>query len=210
MGTGPIDLGGIRNIILDLGGVILELEVNRTIRAFHELGFPSLQSSDIILSRYPFFRDFEIGKLAPEEFIGKVIEVSGDHATHTEILEAWNAMILGFNTRSIELLLKLRQSYRLFLLSNTNAIHELSYNRLLNETQGIENLDRIFEKVYYSHRLGLRKPNPEIFKYVLKDSNLEPEESLYVDDTLEHVESARGLGIRAYHLVYPEHITDVL
>ena len=119
-------------------------------------------------------------------------------------------MILGFNTRSIELLLKLRQSYRLFLLSNTNAIHELSYNRLLNETQGIENLDRIFEKVYYSHRLGLRKPNPEIFKYVLKDSNLEPEESLYVDDTLEHVESAKALGIRAYHLVYPERITDVL
>lgn len=210
MGTGPIDLGGIRNIILDLGGVILELDVDRTIRAFHKLGFPPLESADIILSRYPFFLDFEIGKLSRVEFIRKVMEISGDHVTREKVLEAWNAMILGFNPETIEFLLDLRGRYRLFLLSNTNAIHEFTYNSLLQKVHGIENLDRIFEKVYYSHRLHLRKPDPGIFMHVLKEANLEPGECLYVDDTREHTESANSIGIRAYHLASPERITDIL
>jgi FMN phosphatase YigB (HAD superfamily) len=119
-------------------------------------------------------------------------------------------MILGFTTDSIELLMELRSRYRLFLLSNTNAIHEVVYNRLLKQEHGIENLDRIFEKIYYSHQLKMRKPDPENFRHVLKDSGLEPGESLYIDDTLMHIETARSLGIRAYHLVPPERITDVL
>jgi HAD superfamily hydrolase (TIGR01509 family) len=210
MGTGPIDITGIRNIILDLGGVILELDVDRTIRAFHTLGFPPLQSSDIILSKYPFFLEFETGEITPEQFIDRVREISGDHVSDEKVLEAWNAMILGFTTDSIELLMELRSRYRLFLLSNTNAIHEVVYNRLLKQEHGIENLDRIFEKIYYSHQLKMRKPDPEIFRHVLKDSGLEPGESLYIDDTLMHIETARSLGIRAYHLVPPERITDVL
>jgi FMN phosphatase YigB (HAD superfamily) len=210
MGTGPIDITGIRNVILDLGGVILELDVERTIRAFHNLGFPSLQSSDIILSKYPFFLEFEIGKITPGQFIEKIKKVSGDHISDAKVLEAWNAMILGFATDSIELLMELRGRYRLFLLSNTNAIHEVVYNRMLKQQHGIENLDRIFEKVYYSHRLKMRKPDPGIFRHVLYDSRLLPGESLYVDDTLVHVEMARSLGIRAHRLVPPERITDIL
>ena len=210
MGTGRIELDGIRNIILDLGGVILELDVNRTIRAFHDLGFPALESADIILSRYPFFLDFETGLLSPAEFIRKVMGISGDHVTREKVLEAWNAMILGFTPETIELLQDLRKRYRLFLLSNTNAIHEITYNNLLHAKYGIRNLDRIFEEVYYSHRLRLRKPDPEIFKYVLKHKNLEPGECLYVDDTRVHIESARSIGIRAVHLAVPERITDIL
>ncbi len=210
MGTGSIDLSGIRNVILDLGGVILELDVDRTIRAFHALGFPPIESSDIILSRYPFFLDFETGKISPDEFIAQVMGISADHVTRDRVVEAWNAMILGFTAESIALLQDLRQSYRLFLLSNTNAIHEKVYNRQLNEQHGIANLDRIFERVYYSHRLKMRKPDPEIFKHVLRDSGLVPGESLYIDDTLLHVETARSLGMQAYHLASPQRITDVL
>jgi FMN phosphatase YigB (HAD superfamily) len=202
MGTGLIDLGGIRNVILDLGGVILELDVDRTIRAFHALGFPPLQSADIILSKYPFFLEYETGKISTDEFIRQIMEISGDHFTRAEVLDAWNAMILGFTRENIDLLLDLRGKYRLFLLSNTNEIHEKVYNGQLKREHGIENLDRIFEKVYYSHRLKMRKPDPEIFRHVLKDSDLVPGESLYIDDTLMHVEMARSLGIQAYHLAY--------
>jgi len=210
METGPIDILGIRNIILDLGGVILELDVDRTIRAFHALGFPALQSSDIILSKYPFFLEFETGKISEKEFIRKLMEIFVDHVSSMKVIDAWNAMILGFKSRSIQLLLDLQQKYRLFLLSNTNALHEVVYNNQLKEEHGIENLDRIFEKVYYSHELKMRKPDPAIFRHVLNDSSLLPGESLYVDDTLMHVETARSLGIRAHHLAFPERITDIL
>ncbi len=210
MATGRIDTRGIRNIILDLGGVILDLDVQRTIHAFHDLGFPKLESADIILSEYPFFLDFEIGKISPEEFVNNIIGVSGDHVTREDVLKAWNSMILGFRSEVISRLMELRQKYRLFLLSNTNAIHEILYNEQLNRKHGIPNLDRIFEKVYYSHMLKMRKPDLEIFRYVLRDARLIPEQSLYIDDTSVHVDAAGSLGIRTYHLEFPEQITDVL
>ncbi len=205
-----IDTKGIKNLILDLGGVILELDVNRTIKAFHKLGFPPLESADIILLRYPFFLEFETGLMPAEEFLEKIARIAGDHVPRKRILEAWNAMILGFKRDSIELLLDLQKKFRLFLLSNTNAIHEIQYNSLLNREHGIQNLDRIFEKVYYSHNLKLSKPDPEIFRYVLKDSELSAAECLYIDDTELHVKAARSVGLKAYHLVPPKRITDIL
>jgi putative hydrolase of the HAD superfamily len=205
-----IDTGGIKNIILDLGGVILELDVGSTIRAFHTLGFPRMESSDIILSKYPFFLEFETGRISSEEFICRIMEIAEDHISRDQVLEAWNTMILGFRESSVRLLLRLRKQFRLFLLSNTNAIHEVYYNDQLASGHGIENLDRIFEKVYYSHKLKLRKPDPEIFRFVLDDSNLVAGECLYIDDTPVHVETARSLGIRAYHLEAPQRITDIL
>ena len=95
MAPGKIDTDGIRNLILDLGGVILELDVDATIRAFTQLGFPPLKSADIILSKYPFFLDFETGIISPDVFLGKVLEISGNSVSREEILEAWNSMILG-------------------------------------------------------------------------------------------------------------------
>ncbi len=208
--TGLIDTKGTRNIILDLGGVILELDVDRTVKAFHKLGFSPLESGDIILSKYSFFIDFETGKISLERFIDKIAEISGNHVSSDKILDAWNAMILGFREDSIKLLLELRKKYRLFLLSNTNAIHEIYYNGQLEKEHGIVNLDIIFEKVYYSHKLKMRKPGPDIFRHVLSDNGLTPGQCLYVDDTRMHIDTARSLGIQAYHLVSPERITDIL
>jgi putative hydrolase of the HAD superfamily len=98
----------------------------------------------------------------------------------------------------------------MFLLSNTNSIHELEYNKRLRQDHGIENLSGIFEKVYYSHALHLSKPDPEIFKYVLNDSYLKPEETLFIDDILLHIESAAKLGIRGIHLELPLKLTEII
>jgi len=205
-----IDLTNIRNIILDLGGVILESDVDATVREFNALGFPRMENIEAVLSKYDFFNDFETGIISTEEFISKFMEVPDNKVSRENVLNAWNAMIRGFRADNIKLLQELLKNYRLFLLSNTNAIHEIHYNNQLKEDHGIENLDRIFDKVYYSHDLKMRKPDPEIFRYVLDDQQFSPEDCLFVDDTLMHVESARSVGIRAYHLAPPERITDVL
>jgi putative hydrolase of the HAD superfamily len=210
MVTGMIDTSGIKNIILDLGGVILELDIDRTLRAFHNMGFPPLESTDIILSKYPFFQKFETGMISSTEFVDKVIDISGNSVSAKDVLEAWNAMIRGFRKENINLLLNLREKFRLFLLSNTNAIHEIHYNDQLKREHEIENLDRIFEKVYYSHDLKMRKPDAEIFSYVLQDAGIQAGECLYVDDTLEHIESARKLGIICHHLAPPQRLTEIL
>jgi len=210
MVTGMIDLTNIRNIILDLGGVILELDVDRTVMEFNALGFPRGKNIEAILSKHTFFLEFETGKISTDEFISKLMEIHENKVSQENVIKAWNAMIRGFKADNIKLLQKLRKNYRLFLLSNTNAIHETLYNNQLKEDHGIDNLDRIFDKVYYSHDLKMRKPDPEIFRFVLDDQQFPPEECLFVDDTLMHVESARSVGIRAYHLASPERITDVL
>ncbi len=210
METGKIDLTGIRNVILDLGGVILELDVEATIRAFAGLGFPQLKSADIILSEYPFFLEFETGRISREDFIEKLMEISGREFSKEKILDAWNAMLNGFLPESIELVMKLKNKYRLFLLSNTNAIHKDFYNQQLTEGHGIKNLDRIFEKVYYSHELKMRKPDAEIFRYVLDDAGINAGESLYIDDTLDHIKTAESLGIHSHHLAPPQRITQIL
>ena len=205
-----INLSGIKNIIFDLGGVILELDVNRTIEALTELGFPGLLNLENILTDYPFFLEFETGRINTDQFIDILISRAGDHTPRDKVIAAWDAMILGFKPENVELLLQIRDRYRLFLLSNTNSIHEKTYNNQLYRDHGIPNLSDLFEKVYYSHDLKMRKPDLEIFKYVLEDSRLVAGETLYIDDTEEHVKSALQLGMHAYHLKIPEKITQLL
>jgi HAD superfamily hydrolase (TIGR01509 family) len=205
-----IDLKGIRNIVLDLGGVILELDVNKSIASLMELGFPGEENLDIIFSKHPFFLAFETGRINTDQFIDALNALLGDHTPREKIIDAWNAMIIGFRPDTIHMLTQLREKYRMFLLSNTNAIHEVYYNDLLHVKHGIPNLTDIFEKVYYSHDLNMRKPDHEIFQHVLADSRLIAAETLYIDDTEVHVKAAGDLGIHAYHLRLPQSITEVL
>ena len=205
-----IDLKGIRNVVLDLGGVILELDVNRSIELLSVLGLQEEENLDIIFSKYTFFLKFETGRISPDEFIDALAAQLGDHTPKEKIIEAWNAMILGFQPDTIKLLTQLREKYRLFLLSNTNAIHEVYYNDILHMKHGIPNLTDIFEKVYYSHDVNMRKPDHEIFQHVLADSRLNARETLYIDDTEVHVKAAMDLGVHAYYLRLPQRLTEVL
>ena len=205
-----IELNGIRNIVLDLGGVILGLDVNKSIELLSGLGFPGEENLDVIFSKHPYFLQYEIGKITTDQFIEAISTQLGNHTPGEKILEAWNAMILGFRPGTIELIMNLRERYRMFLLSNTNASHEIYYNELLRAEYDIPNLKDIFEKVYYSHDVKMRKPNHEIFQFVLENSRLIASETLYIDDTEKHVKAASDLGILGFHLILPQSLTEVL
>jgi putative hydrolase of the HAD superfamily len=204
-----IDLKNIKNIILDLGRVILEINLDNTINTFREFGFPHLDEQDIVFAKFPFFRQLELGFIPPQQFISEVRKVSGNSVPEKVIEKAWNSMIGGFFEGSIPLIQKLGKKYRMFLLSNTNVIHEKEYNDRLKKDYGIENLSVLFEKVYYSHDLHLSKPDPEIFKYVLNQNGLLPEETLFVDDIKVHTDSASKLGIKTFHLEEPLKLTEI-
>ena len=204
-----IDLTNIKNIILDLGGVILDLDFESSINEFKKLGITGIVDLYQIPEEYPFFKQFEKGMISPDQLRGEIRNATGNNLSDEEIDYAWNIISVGFSKESIDTVLKLNQQFRLFLLSNTNAIHEIYYNNQLHEEHGIKNLTEIFEKVYYSHDLQMRKPDAEIFEFVLQDSQLIPEETLFVDDTLIHLKTASSMGIRTYHLVPPQRIEEV-
>lgn len=187
----------IRNIIFDLGGVLLDLDFDKTVKAFTEMGFtPEMYQLDQEHSHY--FLKFETGKIKPAGFKNGIRELLDKKDLSDDILDnAWNAMILGFQLEKIELLKELAKAYRIFLLSNTNVQHEKIYSKMLKDVSGLEMKD-LFEKHYYSHEVGLAKPDPAIFQLVLNENNLKPEETLYIDDFQQHIDAAQKLGMQGF------------
>ena len=195
-----MNLNGIKNIIFDLGGVILDIDYNLTVKAFEKLGIPNFKAQYSKMSQSNLFDNIETGKISPEEFRNLIREVAEKDVTDAEIDHAWNALILHLPQYRIEILKKLQDNYRLFLLSNTNKIHYDDYSEVIKRENGIEGLEPLFEKTYLSHEMGLRKPNPEIFNVVLNENNLVAEETLFIDDSPQRIASAKTLGIVTYHL----------
>jgi len=205
-----IDLRNIKNIIFDLGGVILNIDYQLTIDAFKKL---SLNNFDQFYSQFTqndLLIAMEKGEITPQEFRIQLRKYISKPVSDIMIDNAWNAMLLDFPPERIVLLQMLKNKYRTFLLSNTNSIHLDFYSNLLNQKFDLQNLSHLFEKEYYSHELKMKKPDSEIFEYVLRENDLIPSETLFIDDTSIHVESAIKLGINGYLLKKGESITDIL
>jgi glucose-1-phosphatase len=200
----------IKSIIFDLGGVLLNLDYNRTTEAFKRLGIAEFERIYSQARQKQLFDEYEKGLIGSEEFRAEMIALlEGKPAPH-EIDTAWNAMLLDLPHERLRLLEKLKSKYRLFLLSNTNDIHITAYSAYLLEAFGFPDLSHIFEKEYYSYRVGKRKPDKEIFELVLSENGLQPHETVFIDDSIQHVEGARVAGINAYHLQPPLTIMHLL
>jgi glucose-1-phosphatase len=197
-----------KNIIFDLGGVVLNIDFKKTEAAFKLLGWDSF--SDYISQFHitDLFEDYETGKIDDLQFVNGISELMGKAANNENIIEAWNALLLDFPRERISLLKNLKGSFRTFLLSNTNAIHLREFQQRLHEKEGVY-LEDLFEKTYYSHVVKMRKPSAEIFELVLRENNLVPEETLFIDDTASNFEEATRMGIHVYHLHSGETITDM-
>jgi glucose-1-phosphatase len=199
---------GIKNIIFDLGGVVLDIDFSLTNRAFADLGLKGF--SDHITQHHitPLFEAYETGKVDDAAFIRGIQDLSGLPLTEQQIIAAWNALLLEFSPPRIEWLKKLKNKYRLFLLSNTNAIHLREFQERLKRLSGVY-LEDIFEKTYYSHAVGLRKPHAEIYQLVIDENGLNPAETLFVDDTASNFSGAEQVGLKTFHLKAPMTILDL-
>jgi len=203
----------IKNIIFDFGGVICDLDIQRTIEKFREFGSPKEEFSGdkeeqdrqfgLLVSTY------ETGNITSQQFRETIRNHYQVPPSDTAIDDAWNALLVGIPASRIRLLESIRNTYRIFLLSNSNEIHYLKYREDLQKRYGYLDFSAIFEKVYFSYRLHLKKPDPAIFSWVLKENMLDPAETLFIDDTLMHIEAARKLGITGYHLRTGEELTGL-
>jgi FMN phosphatase YigB (HAD superfamily) len=191
---------GIKNIIFDLGGVILNLDNQRTEDAFVSMGVKQFREYFGHGYAASFFKDYEVGKISDRQFIDSLRELTGLAVSDEEIVKGWNAMLLDFPPERIALLESLRSRYRIFLFSNTNALHLTSFRETYRNAFGEGELDDHFEKAYYSHLLGMRKPDVASFEYIIKELALIPGETLFVDDALVNVEGANAVGLQGFHL----------
>lgn len=189
----------IKNIVFDLGGVIMNLDVPKTIEAFKKLGIQNIVNETGYHYQYSFFYDFEIGKISEKYFLDSLLNLSEKSPSHQEIIQAWNAMILDMPKERIDFLTDLGKNYTLFLLSNTNSIHQKEYLDTFKNSYN-SSFNDIFKKAYYSHEIGIRKPDEAIFNFILQDSNLIAAETLFVDDAISNIEGAKKVGIKTYHV----------
>ena len=191
---------GIKNIIFDLGGVIINIDYHKTIKAFEALGIKNAEELYSQQSQTDLFDLLETGKITPDEFYDKLREVTGINAPNKKLENAWNAMLLDFPEGITDTLKKAKAKYKTFLLSNTNEIHYRDYTQRLKRQFGISNLESLFDKQYLSHQIGLRKPHKEVFELILNENNLKPEETLFIDDSIQHIEGAAKMGIQTHWL----------
>lgn len=199
----------INNIIFDFGGVIMDINIGKTITAFADLNV-GLKADDIISSHKRFLYDLEVGNSTPEEFINIIYKEypSASNVSDKLIWDAWNALITSYDPERIAMLDKLKKYYNLYLLSNTNFPHRVKFKETYRRQFG-ENLEDLFVQSFYSDEMHLRKPDPEIYNQVIKTARINPATTLFIDDNEANITSAINVGLQGYHLTGNEKITDL-
>jgi len=197
----------IKAIIFDLGGVILNINYQNTIDSFKKLGEKNTGDFYSKKIQSHIFNLLETGEITAKQFLNDLQELS-DNATIAEVRSAWNSMLLDFPEKRLDLLRSLKSKYKIFLLSNTNTIHINAISNSLGKPQW-KSFCNLFDKMYLSHEIGVRKPNIEAFQFILKQQKLNPNEVLFIDDSPQHIKSAKKIGIICYHLKDGECITTL-
>lgn len=192
--------GPIRSVIFDLGGVILPIDYQLTLKKFEEIGFENFQQTFTQAAQNHTFDLLDKGLIAPAAFRDEIRKLAAKNIPDAHIDEAWNAMLLDFIPSRLHVLEQVKRCCNTYLLSNTNEIHYDVYIKQLKAQTGLESLSLFFNKEYYSHHIHMRKPDAAPFELILRENNLKASETLFIDDTLQHVEGARRVGLNAYHL----------
>lgn len=199
----------IKNIIFDLGGVLLDIDTNKTTTAFEHLGVKNFNNNYSLHKADALFDDLEKGKVTEQDFYEGIREMAKQPLQDDQIREAWNALLINFREKSLQHLSHLQKEYKLYLLSNTNAIHYRAFQQIFQNQTGKNDFDNFFVKAFYSHLVGLRKPEKEIYRLLLTDTGITAEETLFIDDLTKNTEAAAALGINTHQLKPGEKIEDL-
>lgn len=190
----------IKNIIFDLGNVIINIDFDLTYAAFEKLTNKNLKEVYQEFENQQIWERYELGELSNEEFVQLLRDALEINVSDEKIIEAWNALLLDIPKKRIDKLRALSEKYRLFFLSNTSDLHIQDVNRILMDSIGVVDLKELVEVAYYSYEMKLRKPDVIIYEEVLKQSNLKASETVFLDDNYDNVVAANKVGLRTIHV----------
>lgn len=185
----------VKAIIFDFGGVIFNIDFNKTCIAFSDIGVKDFAERYSLKNADPLFQHLEKGRFSEEDFFKEFRKINTG-VTDDQIRHALNALLLGYRKEALQTLRSIKHKYRLYLLSNTNSIHLQAFTKIYYEQIGEGSLEGYFDKAYYSHETGYRKPDKEAYEIVLKENHLSPAETLFIDDSIKNIEGAQELGLQ--------------
>lgn len=190
----------IQNIIFDLGGVLLNIDFERSRKAFEQLGIGNFRDMISPTHANELFHTLETGIDIPF-FYDQFRAQTGTTLSNEVIEEAWSALLIDFRTQSVEKLKQLKNRYNVYLLSNTNEIHVQRIHQMFRTQFNGQEFEDHFHAAYYSQRIGVRKPDAKAWLHVLNAHALNPSETLFIDDGAANIEAARNLGMQTVHLL---------
>ena len=205
-----IKLKNIETIIFDLGGVIIDLDSKSVIDQLQRYSDKTAKDIICLISQSQDLIDYEMGKMSDSDFcqaVNKLLHIELSQASFETI---WNSFLGNIKQDKLRLMLALKDRFNLLILSNTNAIHQRSFDQLVGEQISSKIMSDMVHKAYYSHLLGLRKPDPNIYKRVIDLQNLNPTKTLFFDDRHENINMAQEFGIQAIQVEYSDQILDLL
>ena len=181
----------IKNIVFDMGGVLIDLDMQASVKSFKNLGFENVEEYISPYTQSGFMLDFERGLMSNADFCNEVRKLSGKTVSDKQIEDAWFQFLLDIPIEKLKLIKNLREKYMIYLLSNTNWIH---FPVMLERY----NLDKYFDKFYLSCEVHYAKPDPRIFEYMLNDAGIKAEETLFIDDGPANIKTAESLGFQTH------------
>ena len=187
----------IKNIVFDLGGVIITLDRNEAVRRFQQIG---LKHAEELLDSYHqkgAFLALEEGRLTPEEFYDEIRKIAGKYISKEDIDYGWMGFIGDVPAYKLDMLEELRKSCKIYLLSNTNPVI-MSWALSPQFSEKGKSLDQYFDKMYLSYEVGVTKPHHKIFEHLISDSGIIPSETLFIDDGIANIEVGKALGMRVF------------
>ena len=190
----------IKNLVLDLGGVLIDIDVSLTNKAFENLGIPHFQQYYTLAQASPLFEELETGRIDKSAFYTALRALTNTLLSDTEIEQAWNALLLHWRKESVDWLIAARKKYKLVLFSNTNAVHYDCFQSYFTKQTNYLNFNDLFDSVWYSFQKNLRKPYVSSFRALMQEEGLAPSETLFIDDTLVNIEGAKEAGMKVCHL----------
>ncbi len=206
-----MDFNNIKNIIFDLGGVVIDIDFELTFKALAELSPYSLDETKKIMGELNIWDIYERGELSDNEFIKTLKKELKITAYNDKVIAAWNALLLQIPKERIELIRTLNNKYQTYVLSNTSLYHIIGLNQILKDSSGDLSLHSVMNNtIYFSYEINRRKPDLDIYEFVIKDANITPSETVFLDDNLDNVLAAREAGLNAIHVEVPETIMHYL
>lgn len=200
----------IETIIFDYGNVIFDIDHQLTINAFKQLGAQKEEGFFSHLKQNPLFDDFETGSISANEFRDGIRKIANIQLNDQQIDDAWNTLLLGIREGYLEFLLEVKSKLPTYLLSNNNEIHYEWIINYLQKNHNVPDMSSFFVTDYYSHLMGMRKPNANIFEFVLNEHQLNASTTLFIDDSPQHLETAKKLGLQTHLMLRTETLQEVV
>ncbi len=202
-------LSQLDTIIFDLGEVIVDLDTNAVISAFKKLTEPQRIDFKTFLIDSSALYDYETGVITKSQFVDQMNQEMGTLISLGDFENAWNLMIKTVPLARLELMERLKKTHRVLILSNTNCMHEDRFDAMVEELTG-QKMSHFSHTAYYSHIIGKRKPNKDIYEFIIDDQKLNPLKALFLDDKRENIEAARGAGLNAEQVLKPDDIFSII